>query len=118
MSRIITADRLQQIADAHAADPNAPGPILGQLIIDGNVPVEAVARMLRVSDVTIYRWMYGTARPRDQDKLDKLEKLLTILRKAKRAKELPLAGTVPQRIKLVEKLVIAYRPLRRQSEAA
>jgi hypothetical protein len=113
MSRIITAERLQQIADAHATDPNAPGPILGQLIIDGNVPIEAVAELLRVSDVTIYRWMYGTARPRDQDKLLKLERLITVLRKAKRAKDLPLAGTVKERVKLTGKLVIAHRPMKK-----
>lgn len=111
MTRIITADRRQQIADARATDPDAVGPMLGELVVEGNVPVEAVAELLLVSDVTIYRWMYGMVSPRDADKVKKIQRLLTILRKAKRAGELPLGGSVRERVKAVGRLVLTYRPV-------
>jgi len=110
MTRIITAARRQQIADARLADPDALGPILGELVIEGNVPVGAVAQLMGVSAVTVYRWMYGTVVPREPSRLNKLERLLTVLRKAKRAHTLPLGGSVPDRIQAVAALVIAHRP--------
>jgi hypothetical protein len=110
MSRIITADRRKQIADARLADPDGLGPLLGELIIEGNVPIEAVAGLMSVSDVTIYRWMYGTSRPRDLDKIQKLKRFVTVLRKAKRARDLPLSGTVKERIKATGAMVMAHRP--------
>lgn len=117
MSRIITADRRQQIADARAANPDALGPILGELVIEGNVPVEAVAELMSVSDVTIYRWMYGSVSPRDADKILKLKRLITVLRKAKRARDLPLGGTMRERIKQTGRLVVAHRPVQRSEQA-
>jgi hypothetical protein len=116
MSRIITADRRQQIADARIADPEALGPMLGELVVEGNVPVEAVAELLSVSDVTIYRWMYGMVSPRDEKKIVKLKRLLTVLRKAKRARDLPLGGSVRERVRAVGRLVIAHRPVPKPSE--
>ncbi len=97
MGRIITEERLNQIAAARIEKPTALGPILAELIIEGNVPVEVVASLLRVSEPTVYRWMYGHSEPRDADKILKVKKLLTILRKAKRAKDLPLAGNTKDR---------------------
>jgi len=110
MTRILTDARLKQIAEARIADPDALGPTLAELIIDGNVPVEVVAELLSVSDVTIYRWMYGEARPRDADKIIKIKRLITILRKAKRAKDLPLAGTVKERCKAMQRVVRTHKP--------
>lgn len=110
MGRIITPTRLDDIAAARKADPEALGPILAELIIDGNVPVEAVAGLLVVSEPTIYRWMYGYSKPRDLDKIAKIKKLLTVLRKAKRGKDLPLAGTTKERVKATGQLVVKYRP--------
>jgi hypothetical protein len=118
MGRIITPARIEDIQRAHAADPEAPGPILGELIIEGNVPVEAVAELLRVSEPTIYRWMYGQSRPRDPDKILKIKRLLTVLRKARRAKDLPLHGTTKERIKAVGPLVMKHKPLSRSAAAA
>jgi hypothetical protein len=111
MGRIITSSRMEDIAKAHAADPEALGPIMAGLIIDGNVPVEAVAAMLSVSEPTIYRWMYGSSKPRDADKILKIKRLLTVLRKAKRARDLPLSGTTKERIKATIGLVNKHRPL-------
>lgn len=110
MGRIITTNRMKDIALAREADPEALGPIMAELIIEGNVPVEAVAQLLSVSEPTIYRWMYGYSKPRDLDKIAKIKKLLTVLRKAKRAKDLPLAGTTRDRVKATELLVITHRP--------
>lgn len=118
MGRIITPHRLADIARAREVDPEALGPILAELVIDGNVPVEAVAELLAVSEPTIYRWMYGHSKPRDADKIRKIKTLLTILRKAKRAKDLPLAGTTKERIKLTGELVVKHRPLPRGAAAA
>lgn len=98
MGRIITNERREQIAHARAAQPEALGPTLAELIIDGNVPIEIVAGLLSVSEPTIYRWMYGHSEPRDADKILKVKKLMTIIRKAKRAKDLPLQGTTKQRV--------------------
>jgi hypothetical protein len=111
MSRIITAERREQIAAARNADPEALGPMLGELVVEGNIPVEAVAELLNVSDVTVYRWMYGTVSPRDADKILKLKRFLTILRKAKRARDLPLSGSVRERVKGVGRIVMAHRPV-------
>lgn len=110
MGRIITETRLDDIKRAREADPEALGPILAELIIDGNVPVEAVAGLLVVSEPTIYRWMYGYSKPRDQDKIAKIKKLITVLRKAKRGKDLPLVGTTKARVKATGHLVSKYRP--------
>lgn len=110
MGRIITDERKLQIAQARAKDPAALGPLLAELVIDGNVPVEAVAELLSVSEPTIYRWMYGHSNPRDADKIVKIKKFLTILRKAKRARDLPLAGTIKARIEATGLLVLKHRP--------
>ncbi len=110
MGRIISEVKRDQIAALHAADPEMLGPMMGVLITEGNVPIEAVAKLLNVSEPTIYRWIYGTSAPRDLDKIDKIKRLLTVLRKAKRAKDLPLEGTFPERVKAVKGLVIAHKP--------
>jgi hypothetical protein len=109
MGRIITTERKEQIARARAEKPDAMGPVLAELIIDGNVPVEAVAALLAVSEPTVYRWMYGHSEPRDADKILKVKKLLTIMRKAKRAKDLPLVGNTQTRIDAFLKVVDTHR---------
>lgn len=115
MGRIITAARIEDIQQARQSDPDALGPVLAELIIDGNVPVEAVAGLLVVSEPTVYRWMYGQSKPRDLDKIAKIKRLLTVLRKAKRAKDLPLSGTTKERVKSMGGLVVKHRPLSRAS---
>lgn len=110
MGRIITSARMTGIAQARANDPEAVGPILAELVIDGNVPIEAVSQLLNVSEPTIYRWMYSHSHPRDADKIAKIKRLLTVLRKAKRARDLPLSGTTKERIKAVGALVMKHRP--------
>lgn len=110
MGRILTPARLDDIKAARTADPESLGPIMAELIVDGNVPVEAVAGLLAVSEPTIYRWMYGYSKPRDIDKIAKIKKLLTVLRKAKRGKDLPLAGSTKDRVKSTAYLVTKYRP--------
>lgn len=117
MGRVIGPHRLAAIAHARETDPESLGPAMAELMIDGNVPIEAVAQMLRVSEPTVYRWMYGTSKPRDPDKIDKIKKLMTVLRKAKRAKDLPLQGTTKERIKAMTPLVIKHRPLPRGGAA-
>lgn len=111
MGRIITPSRLESIKAAREADPEALGPTLAELVIDGNVPIEAVASLLNVSEPTIYRWMYSSSKPRDLDKIAKIKRLLTVLRKAKRAKDLPLSGTIKERIKQTGQLVVKHRPV-------
>lgn len=110
MGRIITDDRKEQIRAAREADPTALGPTLAELVIDGNVPVEGIAQALAVSEPTIYRWMYSHSAPRDADKILKVKKLLTILRKAKRGKDLPLIGNTKERVALMYDLIIKYKP--------
>jgi hypothetical protein len=109
MGRIITNERKDQIAAARAAKPDALGPILAELIIEGNVPVEIIATLLAVSEPTVYRWMYGASEPRDADKILKVKRLLTILRKSKRAKDLPLEGNTKERIDLFIALVAKHK---------
>jgi IS30 family transposase len=110
MGRTISADKINQINEARIADPDAIGPMLGQLVIRGNVPIQAVADLLSVSEPTIYRWMYSESTPRDADKILKIQRLLTVLRKAGRAKDLPLRGSIKDRIKATGQLVIDHRP--------
>lgn len=105
MGRIITTERREQIAAARREKPDALGPALAELMLMGNVPVEIVAIMLSVSEPTVYRWMYGFSEPRDADKIVKVNKLMTIIRKAKRAKELPLTGTTATRVARFAELV-------------
>lgn len=110
MGRIITAERLEQIAKAREADPKAIGPALAELVLDGNVPVEGIATALNVSEPTVYRWMYGHSAPRDADKIIKIQRLLTVLRKAKRGKDLPLEGNTRQRVAAMVALIVKYKP--------
>lgn len=116
MSRTINAERRKQIANARATDPEALGPMLGEMVIAGNLPVEAVAALLGVSDVTVYRWMYGIVSPRDTVRTTKLRRLLVVLRKAQRANDLPLRGSMAERVKAVSRLVIAHRPTPKPTE--
>lgn len=111
MGRIITNERLEQIAKAREADPKAIGPALAEIIMDGNVPVEGVATALNVSEPTVYRWMYGQSTPRDADKIIKIQRLLTVLRKAKRGKDLPLEGTTKERVAAMYDLIVKYKPV-------
>ncbi len=110
MGRVISREKLDQIAQARAENPDAIGPILGELVINGNIPVSAIADMLAVAPLTIYRWMYSHAAPRDLDKISKIQKLLVILRKAKRAKDTPLRGTTEERTQQLVSLVHLHRP--------
>jgi hypothetical protein len=110
MTRILTTARRAQIDAARAADPEALGPKIAGFVTDGNVPVGIIATMLAVSEVTIYRWMYGDASPRDADKVRKIKRLITVLNKAQRAGDLPLSGTVPERMKRTEFLIRQYKP--------
>lgn len=97
MGRVITEDRRAQITAAREANPDALGPALAELIMEGNIPVEGVAILLAVSEPTIYRWMYGDAEPRDADKKLKIKRMLTVLRKARRARDTPLTGNTQSR---------------------
>lgn len=110
MGRIITNERRDQIAAARAADPKALGPALAEIVLDGNVPVEGIASALSVSEPTIYRWMYGNSAPRDADKIVKIQRLLTVLRKAKRGKDLPLEGNTKERVAVLYQLIVKYKP--------
>lgn len=110
MGRIITNERRAQIAAAREADPKALGPALAEIVLDGNVPVEGISSALNVSEPTIYRWMYGHSSPRDADKIVKIQRLLTVLRKAKRGKDLPLEGNTKERINTLCQLIVKYKP--------
>lgn len=109
MGRVIAEHKVQTIRNARAVDRDALGPMLGEFVLDGNVPVEAIAGMVKVSGTTVYRWMYGESVP-GQVYEPFIKKLLTVLRKAKRAKQLPLEGTTSARIKATAALVIEHRP--------
>lgn len=111
MGRVISSEKKEQIARLRIADPEALGPMLGELLLEGNVPIEAAASLLAVSEPTIYRWMYGFSSPRDADKILKIKRLLTVLRKAKRAKDLPLRGSNKDRVKKTAELVVTHRPV-------
>jgi IS30 family transposase len=109
MGRVIAEHKIEQIKKARAEDKDALGPLLGEFVIEGNVPVEAVAELVKVSGTTVYRWMYGESHPGKVYE-PYIKKLLTILRKAKRAKQLPLEGSTKARIKQTGQLVIEHRP--------
>lgn len=108
MGRTISPDRIETIMQARQNDPEAVGPILGELATSGKVPVECLAKMLVVSEPTIYRWMYGISIPRGVY-LESIGKILTILRKAKRAKDLPLEGTQAERVAAFIEVVKTHR---------
>lgn len=112
MGRIISEYKKDQIRDARVAAPDALGPLLGEMIIQANVPVEIVAIMVKVSEPTIYRWMYGHCAPSVVYE-PYIKKFLTILRKARRARQLPLVGTHAQRVKQTIELVKEHRPIAR-----
>lgn len=109
MSRVIADHKIAQIRDARVQDPAALGPLLGEMLLDGNVPIEAAGALLKVSDTTVYRWMYGESKPSAVYE-PYIKKLLTILRKAKRAKQLPLVGNTKARINQTASLVKEHRP--------
>lgn len=115
MGRIITQDKMDAMHAAVAADKNALGPTLGVMLIKGNVPVEAAAAMLAVSEPTVYRWMYGESTPRDPDKIVKLKNFLVLIRRMKKEKELPLEGTTTARVKAFANLVKKHHVAHTQS---
>jgi hypothetical protein len=109
MGRVIADHKIEQIKAARAADPNAYGPLLGEFVIEHNIPIDAVAMAVKVSGTTVYRWMYGESVPGKVYE-PYIKNLLTILRKAKRAKQLPLEGNTQARVKQVHALVVEHRP--------
>lgn len=113
MGRIISQDKIDSIQQRRVDEPDALGPMLGELVIQGNVPIAAVATLLNVSEPTVYRWMYGQAAPTDKDKIVKIKRLLTVLRKAKRARDLPMHGTIKDRITAMRGLVLTHKPVLR-----
>lgn len=113
MGRVISDDKRANILLARKEDPEAIGPMLGELIIQGNIPVAAAAEILAVSEPTVYRWMYGHAKPTDKDKILKIKRLLTVFRKAKRAKDLPLYGSAPVRFARTMDLLDLHKPVLR-----
>lgn len=115
MGRIITSEKIDAMRAAIEADPSALGPTLGVLLIKGNVPIEGAAKLLSVSEQTIYRWMYGQSAPRDTDKIVKIKNFTKLLRKMQRDKHLPLEGTVPARVKDLVALVKEYHVARQQN---
>lgn len=110
MGRTISQEKILGIAEARARDPDALGPVLGDFVINGNVPVEALAKILNVSEPTVYRWIFSQAAPKDRDKIIKVRKLITILRKAKRARDLPLSGSLKARLAAMPTLLELHKP--------
>lgn len=113
MPRIITVERRKQIANARSLDPDALGPALGELVVEGNIPVDTIAALMDVANVTVYRWMYGVVDPRKPATRQRLRRLITVLRKAKRAHDLPLNGDLQNRVAQMQHLIIAHRPVPR-----
>ena len=109
MGRVIGEHKIKQMQAAREQDPDALGPLLGEFLIKSNVPVEAAAELIKVSPPTVYRWMYGESKP-SAVYTPYINKLLTILRKATRAKQLPLSGTTPARMRQTAALVKEHRP--------
>ncbi len=113
MGRSISQEKILGIAKARVEKPDALGPMLGEFVIECGVPVEIIAKMLNVAEPTVYRWMFCQAAPRDKDKIVKVKRLLTILRKAKRAKDLPLEGSMKARHAAMVQIVETHKPLPR-----
>lgn len=107
MGRIFSDERREAILAAHENQPDAIGPALGALVMNGNVPVDTVSQMLAVAPPTVYRWMHGTSQPRDPDKIKKLERLLGVLRSAQTSGLLPLQGTAKERTRALVNIVTA-----------
>lgn len=115
MGRVISQEKLLGIAQARVDTPEALGPMLGEFVVDQGVPAEALATMLNVSNPTIYRWIFGHSAPRDKDKIAKIKKLLTVLRKARRARDLPLTGDRKERQVALRLIVEKHKPVARVS---
>lgn len=105
MGRIISDTRKAQIKWLRESDPDALGPQLGELIIEGNLPVEAIAKLLAVAEPTIYRWMYGDSYPRDHDKIVKIKNLLIRLNNARNGGFFPLNGSTVDRANVLFSLL-------------
>lgn len=115
MPRPLTAERVDQIRTAHDADPEAIGPLLGVMIMEGNLPVDTIAKMLVVSEPTVYRWMYGETIPRDPDKIRRLNRLVTLLLRVREADELYVAkGSSAERTQAFVQLITRYRATKTQ----
>jgi hypothetical protein len=102
--------KLDNIRTAIARSPNAIGPMLGRLVIEGNIPVEAVGELLDATKTTVYRWIHEETHPSKKSDTDLIKLLIQVLRKAQRAKELPLDGTKLERIAKTHALVKEYYP--------
>ena len=108
MARGITAEQKRKIADLHKANPDEMGPALGDLVYKNNIPPSCVAAILEVTEPTVYRWFYLTAYPQPTYHKE-IRGLIAILRKAEKARELPLIGTFDKRASLLGALIRKYR---------
>ena len=108
MARGITAEQKRKIADLHKANPDEMGPTLGDLVYKNNIPPSAIAAVLEVTEPTIYRWFYLTAHPQPVYHKE-IRNLIAILRKAEKARELPLDGTFDKRVSLLGAVIRKYR---------
>lgn len=105
MARTISQEKIMSISEARVRDPDAIGPKLGEFVVGFGVPVELLAKMLNVAEPTVYRWIFSQAVPRDKDKIAKVKRLLVVLGKAKRAKDLPLVGSMKERQRALTRIV-------------
>lgn len=105
MARTISQEKIMSISEERVRNPDAIGPKLGEFVVGFGVPVEVLAKMLNVAEPTVYRWIFSQAEPRDKDKIAKIKRLLAILAKAKRAKDLPLSGSMKDRQRALARIV-------------
>lgn len=110
MGRILTPERREELAAKRREHPDWIGPQLGELVIEGGVPMKTVAEMLGAGRATAYRWLYGDHPIPSAEPQTLAKRLLMVLQRAKGDGHWPLKGTPRERTAGLIELVRRYRP--------
>lgn len=108
MPRVIAPETVERILQVHKEQSDRIAPALGAEMVAANVPVAGVASLLRVTTPTVLRWMRGESTPRETYHRS-IRKLTAILRRAKKERRTPLAGTYRARMTELHAIVAEFK---------
>lgn len=104
MPRRMSLGSRERIAALRIERPTAVGPKLGSIAIKQHIPAYAFAKMLHVSEPTIYRWFYGESEPLPKY-MPVIRRVVALLKRAADAGDLPLHGTYDERISALRDVI-------------
>ncbi len=89
---------IRRVKDVRASNPNLLGPKFGLLVYTANVPASSVAGLLKVTEASFYRWIFGECEISSANRTGVLE-LGKKISTAVKAGQLPVYGGLAVRHK-------------------